>query len=306
MQNVAVTVLKETLRGPVHRCRHDFCESQAILVSLRADSGSCTKKTKKGKAMHRMLMMLVMSVVVVVVACSNAVAQDEEATGAVPVELYACSYNDGKGPADLDVAIATWNAWADEAGFEDYSAWTLAPFYFSPTQEFDFLWLGVSPDAKRLGRAQDAYLATGGVAQAAFAEVIDCAAHVNFASLQYKEPPERDNPSNIVITFSDCNMEEGKTFDDVEPALESWAEYRTEHGSNAGMWVFFPAYGGGDAEFDFKWITSHANYEGLGADYDQYSTAGYEKAGELFAGLLDCDESRAYNALTRRRGETPE
>jgi len=37
-------------------------------------------------------------------------------------------------------------------------------------------------------------------------------------------------------------------------------------------------------------------------DYDQYSKEGYAKATELFGGLLDCDESRAYNAWPQREG----
>ena len=65
------------------------------------------------------------------------------------------------------------------------------------------------------------------------------------------------------------------------------------------MW---PAYGGGDADFDFKFVISQPNYESLGEDYDQYSRGGYAKAEELFSGLLECDESRAYNAVRRRDG----
>ena len=68
-------------------------------------------------------------------------SHEEEANGAVPVELYACKYNEGKGPADLDTATAAWNAWADDRGLNDYTAWTLTKFYAGPEQEFDVIWL---------------------------------------------------------------------------------------------------------------------------------------------------------------------
>ena len=53
---------------------------------------------------------------------SNALAQDDGAETVLPVEIFACKYNDGMGPKDLDAATASWNAWADGAGLNEYSA----------------------------------------------------------------------------------------------------------------------------------------------------------------------------------------
>jgi hypothetical protein len=159
----------------------------------------------------------------IVIADSHKDAADQP-DPASPVEIFACSYNDGKGPADLDAAVDKWNAWADKQGLDDYSAWTLVPYYAGPEQEFDVIWLGAAPSAKALGRAQDTWLATGGKVQD----------------------------------------------------------------------------GGGSEEFDFKYIAAWQNLEDQGADWDQYSAGGYAKAGELFAGKLDCDSSRVYLATNRR------
>jgi hypothetical protein len=219
---------------------------------------------------------------------------------ATPIEMFACTYNDGKGPADLDAATKKFNAWADKKGIDDYSAWTLVPYYSSPTQEFDVLWLGGSEKAKALGRVQDTWLATGAKEQEGFDEVISCDTHAAYAVLQMKEPPKRDNPSNIVVSFSDCDMTEGTTFDDLYMPLIEWGKYKGEQGSTAGMWVFFAAFGGGGEEFDFKWVTAHQNLEDMGADWDQYSESGWQKGNELFAGKLDCDSSRAYLGTNRR------
>ncbi len=248
--------------------------------------------------------MLATGSLVFAAGCSNGEAQDEEVPDpAVPVELYACTYNDGQGSADLDAATAKWNAWADDRALSDYTAWTLTKFYSGPEQEFNFIWLGVAPDAKALGRAQDDWIANGGAIQAEFDKVADCNIHANFAAVNFKEPPERDDPlSNIVLSFSDCIIADGKNFgDDVAPAIAAWSDFRTGHGSIAGHWVLFPAYGGGGEEFDFKWVVSHGNHEEQGADYDAYDP---DKASELFEGVLDCDSSRVYNATNRRRAES--
>ncbi len=253
--------------------------------------------------MKRILIVLATGSLVIAAGCNNGVAQDdeeEEEDKAVPVEIYACNYNEGRGPADLDAATAQWNTWADGQGLNDYTAWTLTKFYSGPEQEFDFLWLGVSPTAKALGAAQDDWLANGGAVAAEFRRISTCDAHGNFAAVNFKQPPEReDPPDNAVISFSDCNIAEGKSFgDDVAPAISAWTEYRTGTGSEAGHWVLFPVYGGGGEEFDFKWVISHQNHEAQGADWDQYDP---ELASELFDGVLDCDSSRVYNATNRRR-----
>ena len=255
--------------------------------------------------MKNILIALATGSLVTAAGCNNGVAQDEEKASepAVPVEIYTCTYNEGMGPADLDAATAKWNAWADERGMNDYTAWTLTKFYSGPEQEFDVIWLGVSPTAKAMGAAQDEYLANGAEIEAGFAKVLTCDAHVNFAAVEFKAPPEREDPSdNIVISFSDCNIAEGKSFDDdIAPAIRAWTEYRTETGSEAGRWVLFPAYGGGGEEFDYKSVTAHENHEAKGADWDTYSAGGYKKAGELFRGVSSCDSSRVYNATNRRR-----
>ena len=224
----------------------------------------------------------------------------DEANVATPVEMFACKYNEGKGPADLDAATRKWNAWADKNGVDDYSAWTLVPYYSGPEQDFDVIWLGGSDNAKTLGRVQDTWLATGSKEAAGFAEVVSCDVHAAYAVLRIKKPPKRDNPSNIVISFSDCNTAEGVTFDDLYMPLIEWGKYKGDNGSTAGMWVFFPSFGGGGEEFDFKWVTAYQNLENMGADWDQFSASGWQKAGELFAGKLQCDSSRSYLATNRR------
>ena len=230
--------------------------------------------------------------------------EGEEANVAAPVEAFSCRYNEGKGPADLDKATKDFNDWADKQGIDDYSAWTLVPHYFSANQEFDVLWLGASPKAKALGRIQDMWRTTGSEEAEGFAEVITCDGHSAFAALQMKQPPERDDPSTLVVSFSDCNTADGVTFDDMYMPIVEWGKYTAEHGSKAGHWVFFPAFGGGGEEFEFKWVTAHQNLEDMGADWDHYSETGWQKGNELFQGKLTCDSARTYIATNRRMAKS--
>ena len=251
--------------------------------------------------MNKLLLTLVTGGFVIAGGLSTAVAQDDDDSAAA-VEFYTCSYADGKGPADLDKVSAKWSKWADDQGLTDYSAWTLTPFYASPEQDFDYLWMGVTATGKGMGEVQDMWIAKGGKLGDEFDSISPCDSHSMLAAVQFKAPPEREDPSRFIIDFSDCTIGEGKHFStDVAPALTAWGEFLAGHGSTAGIWALFPVYGGGGEEFDFKYIEVHGNYSEQGGDFDNYDSA---KAREIFPyGLLDCDSSRSYIATNRRTAE---
>lgn len=219
----------------------------------------------------------------------------------IPVELYTCSYNAKKGPADLEKVIARWSAWADRNAVSSYAAWTLTPYYFGPEQEFDVIWLGAGKNAVELGKVQDLWLSRNEGLADAFAEVVSCDAHGNFASINFKAPPEGATPMNSILTFSDCSYEEGANFAALGAAVADWAQYLEDAGSTAGIWNWYPAYGGGGEEFDFKWLQAYASLEELGADYERVGNGrGFVTRGRLLGHLIDCDSARVYQAKIRR------
>ncbi len=227
-------------------------------------------------------------------------AQDDEAQSFTPLETFTCNYNDGKGPADLEVAIDGWNAYMDENDADQYFAMTMTPQYYGEGT-FDIGWLGAAPTGELLGQGKDDYMANGGDAAAGFASVLSCDSHGMFATMQVKEPPERETPNSVVISFSDCNVQEGLEWDDVFSAMDAWAAYQVERGYGNGTWVLFPAYGSGDQDFDFKLVNAYDSHEGLGKDFDLYGTGGdYMKRGEIMGDMLDCDVSRVYDGTVRR------
>ncbi len=253
--------------------------------------------------MNKLLLTLVTGGLVFTAGLNTAVAQDDDDSAAA-VEVYTCSYADGKGTADLDKVVAKWNKWADDQGMADYSAWTMTPFYSSPEQKFDVIWMGATQTGKAMGAAQDMWLAKSGTLEADFDSVTPCDSHSMFAAVQFKAPPKREDPSsNFVLDFTDCTIGDGKRFStDVAPALKAWAEYRAGQESTAGMWAFFPVYGGGGEEYDFKFVVSHGSYLDQGIDFDNYDPA---KAREIFPhGLLDCDSSRSYVTTNIRMAES--
>jgi len=250
--------------------------------------------------MNKKIMTYLMTTLVIAAGTGIALADDDSGK-VVPVELYACKYNDGMGPGDLEKVIGKWTVWADKNGLDNYAAWTLTPWYFGADQEFDVLWLGAAKDAVALGAAQDMYLEKGGEIAKGFNQVLTCDAHVNFASLNHKRLPESATPSNSVLTFSDCSNKEGAPSGALDEAMKKWVAHLDAQGSEAGIFHWYPAYGGGGEKFDFKWLEAHENLAALGKDYDSYGTGGgWSVYSELFKDLIECDAARAYLAKNRR------
>ncbi|MGI9323715.1 MAG: hypothetical protein ACR2PZ_00740 [Pseudomonadales bacterium] len=252
--------------------------------------------------MNKIVLTAFVACVVFMAGSGTAVAQDD-GMKVIPVELIACTYNDRKGPADLDRWVDKWTAWADRNDIDYYAAWTLTPFYYGPGQNsgFDFVWMGAAKNAVVLGEGNAAYIATNDGLQDELGEIATCGSRANFASINFKAPPADNPPDGAVLTMSDCSFESGATFAALGTAMEEWSQYMSSAGSDAGYFHWYPQYGGGGETFDFKWMTAHASLADLGADYEVIGNGrGFETRGRLLNHLVDCDSARAYLAENRR------
>jgi len=222
----------------------------------------------------------VMAGVIAMLGTGAAFAQvSEDGMGKVlPVELIACSYRDGQDAGDLNKVVERWTRYMDERNIDSYAAWTLSPYYFGPDQDFDVIWMGAWTNGNTMGAGLQQWLAEGGDLREAFSEVMDCDAHVGLSSAMYKSPPSNATPASSLITMMDCELNEGKRYSDVKSAEMEWAEHMVNSGSTAGTWHWFPTFGGGDAEFDYKVVNAYANYTELGKDWEMVANGGGREA----------------------------
>jgi hypothetical protein len=83
--------------------------------------------------------------------------------------------------------------------------------------------------------------------------------------------------------------------------LDAWAKYQAETGYHQASWMMFPVYGGGDFDFDFKYVAGWDNHTQNGQDYQRYGDQqDWDKEGELIGGLMDCGVARL-SAWTQTR-----
>ncbi len=254
--------------------------------------------------MNRILTTLSTTAAILAIGSSTAIAEHhEDGFKVIPVDMYACSYKDQTGPDDLDAYVKNFNKWADDKGMDDVSVWTLTPYYFGPgdNSTFDFIWMIAGKSAAALGKTHDTWLAENDGLQEEADKFADCIGHSNFASVNHKPTPAGKTPEDSVLTFSDCNYDEGATFEGLSAAMGAWSKHLGDNGSEAGIFHWYPVYGGGGEKFDFKWIEAHRDFEAMGGDYDDYATGrGFETYGELVRPLVTCDAARVYRATSQR------
>ena len=222
----------------------------------------------------------------------------------LPVELFACKFNDGKSWSDLNAVIDQWNEFADDQDVEDYAAWTLVPQFYTTEQDFDFIWMGAYTDFNAMGSGMDMYAAEGDEVNTAFFEVINCPAHILLSSAMYKAPSGDGTPQDSIITMMDCELNEGHRYSDIRDAELKWMEHLAGAGSSGGYWHWFPTYGGGDSEFDYKVVTAFENYSELGATMENFANGGGRAVSMgIFGDIDECDDARVYRATSRRAAQ---
>jgi len=256
--------------------------------------------------MRKMVSSVISALLFLSIGSGVALAQEEESEepNVVPVETFTCDFNEGKGPGDLQKVIDDWNDFMDDKGVDYYFAATLTPYYFGELA-FDIGWLGVWTDGGKMGAGTDMWLDEGGELDAQFSEVLNCKSHTNFVSMNVKRRPQNeeesdDSDKSFVIAFSNCSMQEGKTFDDYLAAQEMWNAYADEHGFSDNVYAMFPIFGETDDSYDFKSVGTSDDHTAFGNDYKLMSEGHWRKSSELFDDLLDCDSARVYNATVVR------
>ena len=250
--------------------------------------------------MKKSLVSILIASVFAVLGFSDAVAQDG-GPHVVPVDIFSCKYNEGKGPADLDAAVDAWNAFMDESGNDSYAAWTMTKHYYGPDQDFDFAWLGAWSDGNAMGAGMDNFYNNGGEVAAGFAAVADCNGTGNFASIRHRAPAG-GTPADSVILFWDCKLADGVSNAMMGEKMKEWSAALDDAGMTQGMFHWFPVFGGGgEPEFDFKSIAVFENHTEFGKMYQAMTNGGLAQTrNAIFGDVVDCDLGRAYNAELRR------
>ncbi len=236
------------------------------------------------------------------VADSHAKAAGEMQEGEIdvsPVELYACTFREGKTMEDMVKQNAKWKKWADKA-MPGYSAWMIVPFFRSSEEPFDVGWIGAWPDGKSMGAALDAWRNDNEGHRMAYAGIADCS-HSLVTAVEV-DAPDGPPTDGGLVWFSSCVIDEDSSVDEAYQAHRDLTALYREGGSANQTWLFYPELGAGDIDFDYYAVSTWKNYAELGAGWDIHAAGSWKKAMEIREGKVSCDSPRVYELTPVRQG----
>jgi hypothetical protein len=242
--------------------------------------------------------LLAVLVVVVWAAAIGPVFAMEWTTSAAPVDFRACNYRDGKTLADLQKVSAKFRDYANKNDLA-YSAWLLVPEYHTGI-DFDVGWLGAWPNSEAYGVSMERWKSNGRQLQAEFSQVIDCSSRHEMALSRPINAPQ-GTPEDGVLMFYACSLSDGV---DIDKAYAAHLKAGTEMkglGSLAVSWMFLPAIGAAQADFDYYHVIGFYRYSDMGATMEMYfNGGGIQKQQAILGKVSSCATPTVFDAISVR------
>ncbi len=222
---------------------------------------------------------------------------------ASPVEAFYCDLREGHDLKDLMEVAEDLDEWADDQD-ASYSAWVLTPQFTSGPVP-DFIWLGSWSDYANMGAGMDEWMEDDDDLGEAFNEVSDCSsAHVLASSVEVRA--EGGPPGDGLVMFSRCNIDEDSNGMEAIEAHRGVSAMMAGKGAKGSSWVFFPALGGGDLDYDYLSVLHFDNWTDYGNGLQHWVNGGGRQEGaKIMDGVSVCGENPAtvWNVRLVRNGE---
>lgn len=226
-------------------------------------------------------------------ALASAPVNADDHMTAQPVELYACTFRDGKGMKDLEKANASFKKWAAD-NTSGHSAWMITPQFRSMDTEFHVGWIGAYQSAADFGSSTDKWVNASGSVSQAYYDAVECS-HAMMSS--YATGGQGGAPGDGVVWFSRCSLEDDASVADAAAGHAGVAAMMEEMGAGGSSWMFVPGLGSAEAEFDYYHVAAWPSYPAFAKAWEAYvNGGGMAKAAEHTEGVSRCKSPNMYDA----------
>ena len=230
-----------------------------------------------------------------------AFANASELPSSVSAEYFGCKLDDNKDLNDLNTWVKKWNRWMDSSDLGEYEASLLTPLYRSPNDELDFMWVGRTNSWKELARGQSAYRSSG-LADTFPAKSCPFSFIARQIPVNGTDFRDQMNQDEFVAAYWLCNIEKGKSIEDVYSLQERRMKNISESGNAIASRIVVPRQGTPEAirDYDFVMLYVSPSLEQWGANVDNYVTNIQGSEEDSMDGVFNCDHSTVYVGRTVR------
>lgn len=212
-----------------------------------------------------------------------------------PVDLYACTLNEGvtlKDAGEMDKKFAKWAMENDPA----QTSWRLLPQWLeaSTDMKFDVGYIGTWMSGEKMGAGMKAWTTPGNDVAMEYGEMMSCV-HSIGASTPINVPEDYE-PGSGLLWFSRCTLSDGATMSDALMAHKEYSETMAGSGSGSASWMLLPGLGFGDMEFDYYQVSGFRGYEELGAGFDSFYNGGGVQMMMQMSETTECASPNLYHA----------
>ena len=238
----------------------------------------------------------VLTAVLGMVMAAGTLADHHAAPRTSALEIYFCSFADGKDMSDLKKVAAGWDQWADTNFSEGYAAYILAPVIANGADfPFDSIWMGVAENHEAMGTVMDEWAAKGGAWQKKFDAASKCDSHALMTSVEAKPYAKLGQAGYLQI--SACEFKDSAGFADLMAADKKWTAWMDKNAMPGGIYRWIPGVGAprGDST-DFYGVYVAESFGDRGKAHDMMMGGGFPVWSALYDGIAECDNPRVWNA----------
>lgn len=221
---------------------------------------------------------------------------DHHAPRTSALEMFQCSFANGKDMQDVKKVAAEWDEWTDGKFTDAYTAYIMEPVVFNGADfPIDYIWLGVSENHEAMGRTKDEWFAQGAKLQKKFDSVAPCSSSSFMTSVEVKPYANIGGPGFLQVNA--CELSDGMGFADLAVADSKWTSWMTDNDMPVGTYRWITGVGDARASTtDFYNVYIAESLADRGKAHDMMLRGGVQVAQAIYKDVMECDKPRVWMA----------
>ena len=215
------------------------------------------------------------------------------------LETIPMKMHEGRDYTDM---MATKGALAEflEAGNAKYSVYILVPWAVNKGalpigQDWDVIWLGISPSIKDYSNTVDYYLENGASIDAVYAGMRSFDTRSTSMGKTIFQGPQAEPQPNRVVLLRTCQLNKNKNMGSVESALNNMASSLNNAGSKGTSHIWMPGAGSATGfENSFFTVRTFPSVSDWGDSFTAYTEGDFSKEQKAVENAATCGAPRMY------------